>query len=95
MPNVANSDTDRAILADLAMLLAPLLKRPHVTLTRETTAADVDGWDSLVMLTFIFAIETHFEVEFKSGEMDRFECVGDLVDSLRARTRRRNKTSSE
>jgi acyl carrier protein len=85
MADTANNEADPAILAELAGLLALLLKRPDVILTAETTAADVDGWDSLIMLRFVFEIETHFGIAFKSSEIDRFTCVGDLVKAIRAR----------
>ena len=84
--NDAAAEPQAAILAQLAALLAELLKRPTVSLTMDTTAADVDGWDSLIMLTFMFGVERHFGVTFKSGEMDRFKTVGDLVARLQQRT---------
>ena len=48
----------------------------------ETTAADVDGWDSLNHLALINEIETEFRVKFTMGEIQGSKNVGELVDAL-------------
>ena len=56
-----------------------------VRLSRETTAADVDGWDSLTQVTLLLAIETAFSVRFKLGEVERTQNIGDMADLLVAK----------
>ena len=41
-----------------------------ITVNDETTAADVDGWDSLRHITLLAAIEDEFDIEFEFGEDD-------------------------
>lgn len=50
----------------------------HVT--RETTAADVEGWDSLRHVTLLVQIESRLKVRFKSSEVAGLKNVGELVD---------------
>lgn len=51
-------------------------------ISRETTADDVDGWDSMTHILLISAIEDKFGIEFSQKEVVRFKTVGDLLDSI-------------
>lgn len=44
----------------------------------ETTADDVDGWDSLSHVNLILAVETRFSIRFTQREVLTFRNVGDL-----------------
>ncbi len=59
-----------------------ILDEGSLTLTRETTANDVDGWDSLTHIQLIVAIEKKFSVKFSSKEILSWKNVGELLDSL-------------
>lgn len=48
----------------------------------ETTAADIDEWDSLTHITLIAAIEDEFDIKFDMTEVVKFEKVGDMIDSI-------------
>lgn len=49
----------------------------------ETTAKDVQGWDSFNHINLIVALEEAFGVTFSSKEMADFRNVGDLVETLK------------
>ena len=51
-----------------------------VSLTDETTASDVDGWDSLTQIQLIVAIEKAFDVKFTSEEIVSWKNVGEMID---------------
>lgn len=51
-------------------------------LKRDTTAQDVDDWDSLNHITFIVAIEKHFKVKFTSAEIRTWMNIGDMCDAI-------------
>ena len=53
-----------------------------VKLTDDTTADDVEGWDSVANVALIFTIEQHFGVQFNDDELAGFANVGDLKRSL-------------
>ena len=62
-----------------------ILKNENITLTPETTAKDVDGWDSLTNMRLITAIEKHYNIRFGLREILKFKHVGDLCASIQAK----------
>ena len=54
----------------------------EVTLTDETTAADVPGWDSLNHITLIGTVEDEFDVKFPMKDVVGMKNVGELVDKI-------------
>jgi acyl carrier protein len=56
-----------------------------LVVSRETTAQDVVGWDSLMHVTLIVNVEKAFGVRFRSSEVAGLKNVGDLADLIRAR----------
>jgi acyl carrier protein len=53
----------------------------------ETTANDVDGWDSLSHVNLILAVEKGFGIRFTQTELLTFKNVGDLLRSLESKQR--------
>lgn len=51
----------------------------------ETTAKDVEGWDSLTHMKIINAIQKEFGLKFTMGELRGFSCVGKIYDTLMKR----------
>jgi len=56
-----------------------------VELTRETTAADVEGWDSLTHVTLIGEVEEEFGFKFMMREIVGLKNVGELIDIIATR----------
>jgi acyl carrier protein len=52
---------------------------PGITLTPETTANEVEGWDSLSHVNLIMAVENRFNIRFTQKEVIGFKNVGDLA----------------
>jgi acyl carrier protein len=76
------------ILAELTDLFRDVFERPDLTLTRQTTAQDVEGWDSVNHINVIVAAEMHFGVKFKTAELDEMKNVGELVDLIGQKMKR-------
>ena len=57
-----------------------------ITLFPETTAKDIDGWDSLEHINIIHAVEKRFKMQFKMGEISTMKCVGEMVEIILSRT---------
>lgn len=70
------------VLNEVENIFRDILDEESLHLTRETTANDVDGWDSLTHIQLIVAIEKHFKVKFSSKEILSWKNVGELLDSL-------------
>ena len=58
------------------------LGQRNLVLTDETTAEDVDGWDSLSHVQLVAVMEDDFGIEFSSREILSWDNVGDLVNSI-------------
>ena len=72
------------ISPELKKVILSQLDLDDFDLQDETMAPQVPGWDSLNHINIILAVEKHFNVKFKSLELLRLKCVGDLqklVDS--------------
>ena len=54
-----------------------------IKITPETTANDIDEWDSLSHVNLVVAIEKHFNIRFKSSEIMRWKNVGQMHDSIK------------
>lgn len=58
----------------------------QLTVTEATTAADIEGWDSLGHINLIIAIEKRFGIKFANAEISRLKAdgsnVGTLIDLL-------------
>jgi acyl carrier protein len=50
------------------------------TVTRETTAADVRGWDSVSNMPFVLEVEDRLEIELPLKALGSLANVGELVD---------------
>ena len=57
-----------------------------LTIDRQTTAADVAGWDSLMHVRLMIAVEKAFGIRFKSSEVASLPDVGALIDLLESKT---------
>ena len=58
----------------------------EVVVTENSSADDVDDWDSLVHIRLIVAIEKKFKIKFTSREVDNFSKVGDVIDLIEQKT---------
>jgi acyl carrier protein len=58
----------------------------RVELRPETTAGDVEGWDSVVHVMLILATEREFGIRFESAEIANAANVGEFVSLLEAKT---------
>jgi acyl carrier protein len=64
-----------------------VLGDPALVITDATTAADVEGWDSLAHINLMFCLETEFGIQFAGNEFARFTDVGDLRLSIEVKQR--------
>lgn len=58
-----------------------------LTVTRSTTAKDIEDWDSLEHITLIGAIEREFKVKFTMKEVSSMKNVGEMADLIAARSK--------
>ena len=70
------------ILAKVEEIFREELEIDNLVLTDETTADDVEEWDSLSHVQLVAAMEEAFGIEFKSREILSWENIGDLIDCI-------------
>jgi acyl carrier protein len=58
------------------------LELDDLVLNDETTADDVEEWDSLSHVQLVVALEKAFGIKFTSREILSWDNVGDLVDCI-------------
>ena len=70
------------ILAKVQEVFRDELEVEDWVLTDETTADDVEEWDSLSHVQLVVALEKAFGIKFTSREILSWDNVGDLVDCI-------------
>lgn len=58
----------------------------NLDVTADTSADDVEGWDSVAHISLIFAIEEEFGFQFTSGELEAMRNVGDMQNVITRKT---------
>ncbi len=53
-----------------------------ISVEDETTADDVEGWDSYEHINLINAVEDEFEIKIPMGKVVTMKNVGELVDII-------------
>jgi len=57
----------------------------EITVNEETTADDIEDWDSLEHINLVAAVETEFGMKFTMGEVVSMKNVGEMVDIILTR----------
>ncbi len=70
------------ILSKVTEVFQELFEDENLVISYETTAADIDGWDSLTHITLIEEIEDAFDVRFKMNEVTSMKNVGEMIDII-------------
>ena len=70
------------VLSHVQDIFRDILDNDEIVLSNETTADDIEEWDSLSHIQLIVAIEKFFRVKFTSKEILSWKNIGELVDCL-------------
>ena len=57
-----------------------------IEVNENTTANDIEDWDSLNHITLIDAVESEFGVHFTMGEVSGMKNVGEMAQIIKERT---------
>ncbi|MCD6017989.1 MAG: putative acyl carrier protein [Bacteroidetes bacterium] len=66
----------------LTQVFRNVFKNDSIEITRTTTAADIDQWDSITHLDLITATEEAFHIEITGFDVMGLKNVGDLLDLI-------------
>jgi len=70
------------IFRKLTDIFSKVLENNSFNLTSETTADDIDGWDSITHMMIINEIEEQFKIKFKLIDLMNMDNVGDLIEAI-------------
>jgi acyl carrier protein len=70
------------IYRQLTALFGELFADDSIVLSPETTADDIEGWDSFNHISVIVAVETRFGVKMTTAEIEGLSDVGALVAAI-------------
>lgn len=71
---------------EVATIIREVFDAPDATITTETTASEVEGWDSMSHINLIVAVEARFRFKFSQSEVVCMKNVGDLLAVIQRRT---------
>ena len=74
--------TREEVYERLNAVFADVFDNDALTVNDETTAADVEGWDSLIHITLIDAVEEEFDISFDMKTIVKLKNVGEMVDVI-------------
>lgn len=77
------ASSDEAIMEKLGDIFIDVFDDDEIALTPETTASDVDGWDSLTHIRLMLTVERAFGTKFSATEIGKLKNIGDLVALIR------------
>ena len=57
----------------------------EIVVNDETTADDIEAWDSLEHINLLVAVENAFGMKFNMGEVNTMKNVGEMADIIAGR----------
>ncbi len=72
----------KEIFEKLTDIFRDVMDNDEIVLEENTTAEDIEEWDSLAHVQLIERIESVFGLKFSAKEMMSWEDVGEFVDSI-------------
>jgi acyl carrier protein len=76
---------EQEILSQVVEIFKDELDNEEIELSMESTAKDIEDWDSLSHIHLMVAIEKHFKIRFTSSEISNFKNVGEMVETVKNR----------
>lgn len=76
------------ILKKLEVIFKDVFDDEDIVLTNETTASDIEDWDSLAQINLLVAIKKEFKINFDLEEVSQYKNVGDIVEAIEQKSNR-------
>lgn len=67
------------ILTRLQPIFCDILDNSSIVITPESSARDIEEWDSLAHISIVSAIEQEFRIRFALGELEKLNNVGEMI----------------
>ncbi|HEY4270895.1 MAG TPA: acyl carrier protein [Candidatus Udaeobacter sp.] len=73
------------VFPEFNRIFCEIMKDDSIQLRYETTAKDVENWDSLNHIQLIVALEKHFEIQFNFAELQKLTNIGEWCVNIVAK----------
>jgi acyl carrier protein len=73
------------ILKQVNEVFIDILDNKNIILSDETSAGDIEEWDSLNHIQLVVAIERKFGIRFTSRQIQGWAKVGEMIDAIRSK----------
>lgn len=70
------------VLKRVTDIIRDVFEKDSIVVNEVTTAADVEGWDSLTHLNLVNEIEMDFDIRFMLSEVQGSKNVGELITAI-------------
>lgn len=70
------------VLKQINEIFMDVLDNENIVLNENTTADDIDEWDSLSHMMLVVAIEKHFKIKCTLKEILSWKNIGDTVTTV-------------
>ena len=77
--------TREQVVSDVQDIFRDLFDDESIEIDNDTTADDIEDWDSLEHINLITSIEKHFSIRFAMSEVTHFKNVGSMIDTIAAK----------
>jgi acyl carrier protein len=75
-------------LSEIAQIIREVVDQPDLQISMQTTAENVEEWDSFNHINIVVAVEARFGVKFHTAEIEELKNVSDLVELVWKKTNR-------
>ena len=76
--------SETEILDQIIVIIRKSFSDPALAITKDTTAADVRGWNSLAHVRLMLGIERAFNLRFSAAAVANLNSVGDICTLVEA-----------
>lgn len=73
------------IIKELQEIFREIFDDDELVISNETTADDIDDWDSLTHMQLIVEIEKKYNIRFTTAEIKKAANVGEFVDIIQGK----------
>ncbi len=77
--------SEEKIYEELDEVFQDVFDDESIHVTADTTAKDIEDWDSLEHINLVVAIENHFGMKFNMNEVTTMKNVGEMVQIIKER----------
>lgn len=69
-----------SVKAEITEIFEDVMDLDEITLEDDTSAADIEEWDSLSHVRLVIAIERHYKIKFSNAEIEGLKKFGDMIE---------------